>query len=694
MIEGIVDRYQFNLIRVLANWDYYNPKPGVYQFDDIEQLLGICDEFGVRVLMTVLLESAPYWIEEAHPETRFVNAQGQALHLGGSGTHYTGGAPGLCFDWPVVREAAAAYIRELTRISAPHRCLYAYNIWNEPRQVDYESEDEVPGAAPQRPSEHLYCYCERTIGAFRTWLERRYETLARLNDAWVRRYPDWESIDPPRRLINMYADWMDWRQFIQERMTEEMHFRARAVRQGDPTRRLESHGGYDVPPLFSAAVNGVQHWRLAQAVDVYGCSFYPSWAVTPIDQAAATLEIARSYARGKDFWVSELAGNYANLGYLHESVMPARAVRVWNWLSVAAGAKAIIYWTYLTEGTGTEASAFGLVTRSGQSTERVEEAAKANRLIQARSDLLNRYRPKPEVAILFDQDNALLTFVGNATEEPSTQSAAGYYKAFWNLDLWVDFIEPSAIQYPQHKVLAAPWHLIGKRATCEALRTFVEQGGTLILESAFAKFDERYYINPVIPGNDLAEVFGYREKDSLMVEAGKLPAGALELAHIDSSSNDADIEFSWPTALHVKAHTYLTPIDARSAAPIATCHDWVVAAAKKLGRGKVVYIGTNLGASIATGDSGGIEFLRKIVAAVVQPPVTCSGALRPRLIEGAGRALLTVFNYSDVEHKEALSIRSRYTRATDIYTGERQAITGNILPLSIPFRDVRVFDLD
>jgi hypothetical protein len=93
MIAAIAGHYQFNLIRIFANWDYYNPRPHEYRFEEIQELLNVCDEFGVRVLMTTVLENAPYWLEQVHPEARFVNARGEAIHLGGSGAHYTGGVP-------------------------------------------------------------------------------------------------------------------------------------------------------------------------------------------------------------------------------------------------------------------------------------------------------------------------------------------------------------------------------------------------------------------------------------------------------------------------------------------------------------------------------------------------------------------------------------------------------------------------
>jgi hypothetical protein len=66
---------------------------------------------------------------------------------------------------------------------------YAYDCWNEPH-IEPAWERNI-WATPQ---ELLYRYCSQTIIAFRSWLQSRYSTLDRLNEAWTRRYPNWESI--------------------------------------------------------------------------------------------------------------------------------------------------------------------------------------------------------------------------------------------------------------------------------------------------------------------------------------------------------------------------------------------------------------------------------------------------------------------------------------------------------------------
>jgi len=79
-------------------------------------------------------------------------------------------------------------------------------------------------------------------------------------------------------------------------------------------------------------------------------------------------------------------------------------------------------------------------------------------------------------------------------------------------------IEPQSLRNSQkYRLIIAPWHLIGKKETCDRLRHFVEEGGTLLLETGFASYDDHMVYNPVVPSYGLAEVFGYREQESLFM---------------------------------------------------------------------------------------------------------------------------------------------------------------------------------
>jgi hypothetical protein len=250
-----------------------------------------------------------------------------------------------------------------------------------------------------------------------------------------------------------------------------------------------------------------------------------------------------------------------------------------------------------------------------------------------------------------------------------------------------------------YKVLIVPWHLIGKKATCEHLRRYAEGGGTLILETAFGLFDERCFCNPEVPPYGLSEVFGYREKESYYFqpkgERGPLAdiLGAAVLPQAEQIYDEPEIQFSEPLSIRVKARTFVTPIDITSATAIATCQSFTVAAKKQVGKGQIFYIGTNLGASIAAGDEAGVELLRAILTPIVRPRVS-SKTLRPRLIASAKRSLRVVINDTPRDETEGISHPAEYARANDIHSGKELRLENQRIQLTVPYEDAVVVQLD
>ena len=116
-------------------------------------------------------------------------------------------------------------------------------------------------------------------------------------------------------------------------------------------------------------------------------------------------------------------------------------------------------------------------------------------------------------------------------------------------------------------------------------------------------------------------------------------------------------------------------------------------ARKKLGKGQVYYIGTNLGASIAAGDDAGMELVRAIVAEVVKPPVTAD-KVRPRLVAGRGRSLLIVFNDTPEDQTASIKLSPQYRRVTDIHRQAELPVEENAIRVTVPYQDVVVLRLE
>jgi hypothetical protein len=132
MLKTLAQEYKFNTIRIFSSWVYHSREPDRFNFEELEEVMGYCDEFGLRVLNGVNTEYAPYWLEAAHPETRYLDSKDQPVRLAGSSGNVSGGWPGLCLDWEPVRQAAARFIQEMAKTVAKHPSMYAYDCWNEP----------------------------------------------------------------------------------------------------------------------------------------------------------------------------------------------------------------------------------------------------------------------------------------------------------------------------------------------------------------------------------------------------------------------------------------------------------------------------------------------------------------------------------------------------------------------------------
>src|SRR3989304_1382496 len=65
MLRTIAKEYKFNIIRIYLAWVYCNPEPEVFNFDELSEVMDYCDAFGLKVLMGVITEEAPYWLEQA-----------------------------------------------------------------------------------------------------------------------------------------------------------------------------------------------------------------------------------------------------------------------------------------------------------------------------------------------------------------------------------------------------------------------------------------------------------------------------------------------------------------------------------------------------------------------------------------------------------------------------------------------------
>ena len=96
----------FNTVRTWVEWNVGEPEEGKYHLENLDLLLRLADEVGLRVIVQVYVDSAPEWVGKKYPDGRYAAQDEQPIP--------SQAAPGYCFDHRGVRKAVLGFFQEET----------------------------------------------------------------------------------------------------------------------------------------------------------------------------------------------------------------------------------------------------------------------------------------------------------------------------------------------------------------------------------------------------------------------------------------------------------------------------------------------------------------------------------------------------------------------------------------------------
>lgn len=479
----------FHVVKLWAVWNDIEREPDHFVFDDLDRLTELAGKNGLKVIINTIPEGAPYWLYEAYPDCLYETVEGKKITMGGPANLPTGGWPGLCMDNPEVSDLVCNFIFRTAEHYRDNSSVIILDVWNEPHlepMFDYKNE--------------LLCACGASKRAFRDWLKVRYGSLERLNEAWFRRYSDWEEIVPPPR-FGTYTDMMDWRRFWLYNLAGWLKRRVEAARRGAPGKLIQTHSASaDYMGASSNGALGIElsdEFLLAREVDVFGLSSFPKWLMgeTKRDYDLSHLlqsEIICAASREKVFYQAELQGGAGVPGFLAHKVPKREDIRIWNWNTIAAGGKGVVYWQYAPEPAGMESPGFGLTGFNGENTERSLEAGRCAKLFEAYE--LDRSRPVPAINGIYLSRNAdLLLFAAGAQEEKYAHSIYGVFKSCTEGGIPVRFVHGDYMESAWEeglRVLYVPMSLSLSDEEQSRILEFAGMGGRVVLEAAAGLYSE------------------------------------------------------------------------------------------------------------------------------------------------------------------------------------------------------------
>ncbi len=667
----------FNTVRTWVEWSVGEPVEGEYHLDNLDLLLRLANETGLKVIVQVYVDSAPEWVGRKFPDGHYAAQDGQPIP--------SQAAPGFCFDHVGVRKGVLDFFQEVARHAAKSPAFYAWDLWSEPAALNW--------ARIGYKSEPMFCYCPSSQQRFREWLRKKYGTLEQLNDAWHRTFTAWAQIEPPRYgTILTYTDFMDWRVYYGYKLAEDLKMRSDAVKAIDPEHVTTSHAPNPSPLVRTLAdpYDPTDDFLMKDSVDFFGTSFYPKLLAVEqnwtLERRVLAMDLTNDMTGGRGFYVGELQSGYGVHGTTIGSPVTANDLELWTWGLVSRGARAINYYAWYPMNAGYESGGYGMINLDGTLTERSRHAGEIAKCIQENAAILLRSHPEqPQAAIVF---SPLVPLLGGYDEESSRtaihEAVAGYHRMFFERNLPVDVLSsrelaPNSVQ--RYKLVMVPYPLMLTPEEAGVLKDYVANGGRVFVEARPGWVDERGHAQSRIPGFEWDEMLGVREKQLIPEKELHVKWGAAEFK-----------------AMKFQEHFELVGKGAR---PIAFSADGTpIAYENQYKKGSAIMFGSFAGQEnyehpVAMHPLGGI--LEKW-AGLSEPNLHAPALVELRQMYVPNGRFVFLFNHGNntARVEFSRSLEKPATAIREIITSQKLPITGANLQLKteVPAQSVRIYRID
>ena len=475
-----------NTVKLWAVWSWMERTRNNFYFDDLDELIDLCAIVGLNVVLNLIPEGAPAWLERFYPDARYTSNDRYVAEFSGAANMPSAGWPGLCRDNELVAGLADRFLATVAHRYARVSNVSAFDVWNEPHidpAFDYPKQ--------------LFCYCLYSVEKFLRWLQLKYDSLEDLNRSWHRAYSCWEDVKAPTR-FGTYPDMIEWRFFWLENHAAWLQSRVDAVKSAAPDKPAMTHvpfSGY-----FGGSGKGglgqtlTDEFLLARKAERFGLTSFPKWLMNnDFVQHLMNVELIAAAAGETEFWQSELQAGGGLWGAYGSAVANAEEIRLWNWGALAGGAKGIMYWQWRPEPSGLEAPGFGLTTVDGGESERTRVAKEIAQRVLADDKLAGARRILPVNAIYVSRSADLFTFAANRGEKLYADALFGVYQSFFEQGIPVCFMHADAIAQKiveRPRMLYVPASLSLSNREIENLVTWLSDGTTLVVEACTGLFDE------------------------------------------------------------------------------------------------------------------------------------------------------------------------------------------------------------
>ncbi|MGP5638897.1 beta-galactosidase [Brachybacterium tyrofermentans] len=506
-----------NLVSVaIFAWATLEPREGEYDFAWLDEVMDNLADAGIKVALATATASPPPWLTRTHPELLPVTEDGTVLGQGGRQAY--------AVSAPLFRDYALRMTRVMAERYGEHPALA---LWH----VDNELGCHVP-----------HDYSDHAALAFRSWLERRYETIEALNDAWgtafwSQRYDSFEEILPPRAAPT-YANPTQQLDFARY-SSDELLTHYRALR--DVLREVTPGIPATTNFMLSSATKWMDYYSWAGDVDLVANDHY---LIAAEERGQIELAMAADLTRGVasgDPWIL-MEHSTSAVNWQPRNRAKGRGEMLRNSLShVARGADGIMFFQWRQSKAGAEKFHSAMVPHGGRDTDVWRSTLALGRALEALapvhgSRVLNR------VAIVVDYPSWWASELDSHPTQALryNEELLRWYTALWDLGVGVDMV-PTGVDLIGYELVIAPTLYSVREDDAERLADAARAGTQVVITFFSGIVDEHDHVHLGGYPGAFRDLLGVRTEEFYPLQDG-------ETLHLDDGTA-ADL---WSEKTHLE----------------------------------------------------------------------------------------------------------------------------------------------
>lgn len=580
-------------------WSQLEPQEGRFDFAWLDKAVELAHKNGLKVILCTPVATPPVWLVRTYPEVLVKMANGQpAQH--GTRAHYS-------WSSEKYRELTTRIVEELGK-----------RYGNDPRVWGWQLDNE--------PSHYgVTDYSEAAQSAFRQWLQKKYQSIDKLNKAWGTSfwsgvYSGFSEVELPNkdRLYSGIASptsMVDMKRFHADEAAAFLSHQNRILKKHISQKQFVTtnfmHEYTNVDPWRSTDLDFISYTSYLVAgytngVGAQGFRMGDPWRISFANDFFSTLNGVTG--------VMELQPGQVNWGRYNPQPYPG-VVRSWLWNAFAGGLKFICSYRFRQPLYGGEQFHYGMVGTDG-----VTESSGGKQYRQFMTELRElrkHYKPGATMpaeysarttAVLYNVENLWET-----TNQPQTYQwdqkafTFKYYGTLKSLSVPVKFAreEDDLSAFPY--VVIPAYQMVSPEIVSK-WEEYVHNGGHLIitLRTALKNKDGHFFEAPW--ANAIRQLIGAKIKMNDMLDGDKKALVSMGTKTFSWNNWGDILEPAQGT------ETWASYTDQFYAGMSAVTH-------RKSGKGTVTYIGTDT-------DDGMLE------KEVLKKVYTTTGATVKELPEG------------------------------------------------------------